>query len=120
LKGLGEIFYLPKKTYPRSYINASFLNDLDHGQNYYGEVTSDNIFAPAIRKNYVPIKYIKNKEFKLAFFKEVTPWMSNTITFTHKTSLPLQIFRRPILFQRMDLEIHSQILNSTAGQDCLS
>jgi hypothetical protein len=90
LKGLGEIFYLPKKTYPRSYINASFLNDLDHGQNYYGEVTSDNIFAPAIRKGYVPIKYIKNKEFKLAFFKEVTPWMSNTVTFTHRTSLPLQ------------------------------
>ena len=90
LKGLGEIFYLPKKTYPRSYINASFLNDLDHGQNYYGEVTSDNIFAPAIRKNYVPIKYIKNKEFKLAFFKEITPWMSNTVTFAHKTSLPLQ------------------------------
>jgi hypothetical protein len=90
LKGLGEIFYLPKKTYPRSYINASFLNDLDHGQNYYGEVTSDNIFAPAIRKGYVPIKYIKNKEFKIAFFKEVTPWMSNTVTFTHKTSLPLQ------------------------------
>jgi len=90
LKGLGEVFYLPKKTYPRSYINASFLNDLDHGQNYYGEVTSDNIFAPAIRKGYVPLKYIKNKEFKLAFFKEVTPWMSNTVTFTHKTSIPLQ------------------------------
>jgi hypothetical protein len=38
----------------------------------------------------VPIKYIKNKEFKLAFFKEITPWMSNTVTFAHKTSLPLQ------------------------------
>jgi len=90
LKGLGEIFYLPKKTYPRSYINVSFLNDLDHGQNYYGEITSDNIFAPAIRKNYVPVKSIKIKEFKLALFKEMTPWMSGRVTFTHRTSLPLQ------------------------------
>lgn len=90
LKGMGEVFYLPKKTYPRSYINASFINDIDYGQNYYGEVTSDNIFAPAIRKNDVPIKVIKVKEFKLAGFKEVTPWMSNRITFSHKTWLPLQ------------------------------
>src|SRR4030095_12976075 len=90
LKGLGEIFYLPKKTYPRSYINVSLLNDLDHGQNYYGEVTSDNIFAPAIRKSYVPVKFIKNQEIRFAFFREMTPWMSNQITFTHKISLPLQ------------------------------
>ena len=89
-KGMGEIFYLPKKTNPRSYVNASFTNDLDYGQNYYGEVTSDNIFALAVRKHNIPVKNISSKEFKLALFKEVTPWMSNRITFTHKTSVPLR------------------------------
>jgi hypothetical protein len=90
LKGMGEIFYLPNKTYPRSYINASFTNDLDFGQNYFGEVTSDNIFALAVRKNGIPIKNIKIKEIKLALFKEVTPWMSNRITFRHTAALPLR------------------------------
>ncbi|HET6995233.1 MAG TPA: DUF5686 family protein, partial [Chitinophagaceae bacterium] len=90
LKGQGEIFYLTKKTYPRSYIYAGYLNDIDHGQNYYGEVTSDNIFAVAIRKNNVPVKIMKSQQVQLEFFKEVTPWMSNRITFTHKSFLPLQ------------------------------
>ena len=90
LKGMGEIFYLPKKTYPRSYINASFTNDLDFGQNYFGEITSDNIFALAIRKNNVPIKNIKIQETRLALFKEMTPWMSNRIVFRHSISLPLR------------------------------
>ena len=44
LKGKGEIFYLPKK-HPRMYLYASYTNDLDFGQNYYGEVTSDNIIC---------------------------------------------------------------------------
>ncbi len=90
LKGQAEMFYLTKKTYPRSYIYAGYLNDLDHGQNYYGEVTSDNIFAVAIRKNNVPVKIIKSQQVQLEFFKEVTPWMSHRITFTHKSFLPLQ------------------------------
>ena len=90
LKGLGEIFYLPSKTYPRSYINASFTNDLDFGQNYFGEVTSDNIFALAVRKNNIPVKNIKIKESRLALFKEITPWMSNRLVFRHSAYLPLR------------------------------
>jgi len=90
LKGMGEIFYLPKKTYPRSYISTSFTNDLDFGQNYFGEVTSDNIFALAVRKNNVPVKNIKIQESRLALFKEMTPWMSNRIVFRHSVSLPLR------------------------------
>jgi Family of unknown function (DUF5686)/CarboxypepD_reg-like domain len=90
LKGMGEVFYLPKKTYPRSYISASFTNDLDFGQNYFGEITSDNIFALAVRKNNVPVKNIKIQETRLALFKEMTPWMSNRIVFKHSVSLPLR------------------------------
>ncbi|MBL0130374.1 MAG: carboxypeptidase-like regulatory domain-containing protein [Chitinophagaceae bacterium] len=66
LKGMGEIFYLPNKS-PRTYLYASYTHDLDFGQNYYGEVSSDNIFALAIRKNNIPVKNIKVDEKKLEF-----------------------------------------------------
>jgi len=89
-KGQAEIFYLPKKTYSRSYIHASYTDDLDHGQSYYGEISSDNIFALAVRKQNIPVKYISSKEALLALFKEVTPWMSQRITFRHFSTLPLQ------------------------------
>lgn len=89
-KGLAEFFYLPKKTYPRSFIYGGYSNDIDYGQNYFGEVTSDNIFAVAVRKKNIPVKTIRSQQVQLEFFKEVTPWMSNRISFTHKSSLPLR------------------------------
>lgn len=89
LKGMGEIFYLPKKD-PRMYLYGSFTNDLDWGQNYYGEVSQDNIFALAIRKKGIPVKNIKVNEKKIEFFKETFPWMSNRITVSHKSTLPLR------------------------------
>ncbi len=89
LKGMGEIFFLPKKD-PRLYLYTSFTNDLDFGQNYYGEVTQDNVFALAVRKNNTTAKYIKVKEKRFEFFYETLSWMSNRLAITHKTSLPLQ------------------------------
>jgi hypothetical protein len=88
LKGKGEVFFLPNKS-PRTYLYASYTNDLDFGQSYYGEVSSDNIFALAIRKNNSLIKYSKVDEKRLQFFHETLPWMSNLITITHKKTLPL-------------------------------
>lgn len=89
LKGLGEVFYLPNKD-PRTYLYASYTNDLDWGQNYYGEVSQDNIFSLAIRKRGIPIKNIKVNEKRFEFFKEVLPWMSNRLTVLHKSTLPLR------------------------------
>jgi len=89
LKGMGEIFYLPNKD-PRMFLYASFTNDLDWGQNYYGEVSQDNIFALALRKKGIPIKNIKVNEKRFEFFKETFPWMSNKLTIIHKSTLPLR------------------------------
>ena len=89
LKGMADVFYLPNKD-PRMYLYASYTNDLDWGQNYYGEVSQDNIFALAVRKKGVPVKNIQVKEKKFEFFKEMLPWMSNRLTISHKTSLPLR------------------------------
>ncbi|MGQ0737528.1 MAG: DUF5686 family protein [Bacteroidota bacterium] len=89
LKGMAEAFYLPNKD-PRTYLYASYTNDLDWGQNYYGEVSQDNIFALAIRKKGIPVKNLKVDEKRFEFFKEVLPWMSNRLTVIHKSSLPLR------------------------------
>ena len=89
LKGMAEAFYLPNKS-PRTYFYGSFTNDLDFGQSYYGEVSSDNIFALAIRKRNVPVKNIKVNEKRFEFFNETLPWMSNLVAVTHKSTLPLR------------------------------
>lgn len=89
LKGMAEAFYLPNKD-PRTYLYASYTNDLDWGQSYYGEVSQDNVFALAIRKKGIPVKNIKVDEKRFEFFKETLPWMSNRLTIIHKSVLPLR------------------------------
>lgn len=89
LKGKAELFYLPKK-HPRLFLYGSYTNDIDWGQSYYGEVSSDNIFALAIRKNNVPVKYIKVREKRFEFFNETRSGFSTFFASTHKSYLPLR------------------------------
>lgn len=89
LKGKAELFYLPTK-HPRRYWYASYTNDLDYGQNYYGEVSSDNIFALAIRKQNVPIKFIKVDEKRFEYFNEHRFGLSELVAVTHKRYTPLK------------------------------
>jgi hypothetical protein len=88
-KGKAEAFYLAKK-HPRLYLYGSYTNDLDFGQSYYGEVSSDNIFALAIRKPNVPFKYINVDEKRFEFFKETTSGFSILTPIVHKTFTPLK------------------------------
>lgn len=89
LKGKAELFYLPQK-HPRRYWYASYTNDLDFGQNYYGEVTADNVFALAIRKPDIPIKFIKVAEKRFEFFNEHRSGLSELLSVTHKSFTPLR------------------------------
>lgn len=57
-KGKAEMYYFFNKT-PRRMLHVSYLNDIDNGQNYYDEVSLDNIFALAVRKSGIPIKFMK-------------------------------------------------------------
>ena len=88
-KGKAEVFFLPKK-HPRLFLYASYTNDLDFGQNYYGEVTSDNIFALAIRKNNVPVKYMNIEESRFEFFTQSRSGFSALFATTHKNFTPLK------------------------------
>lgn len=89
LKGKGELFYLPTK-HPRRYWYASYTNDLDYGQNYYGEVSADNVFALAIRKQDVPLKFIKVDEKRVEYFNEHRFGLSELVAVTHKNYTPLK------------------------------
>ena len=52
------------------YLYGEYFNDFDRGQAYFDEISSDNIFAVAIRKRNVPIKYLRLEQEKLEWFKE--------------------------------------------------
>jgi hypothetical protein len=87
-KGKLEAKYLFSRN-PRSYVHASYTKDLDNGQVYYDEISTDNIFALAIRKNDIPIKFMQIREFKMEYFREWTPGISATFLGIHKKFDPL-------------------------------
>ncbi|GAC1421276.1 MAG: DUF5686 family protein [Flavisolibacter sp.] len=75
---------------PRTYIYGEFGKDFDYAQNYLGEISSDNIFALAIRKSNVPIKYIKLKQQKLELFHEWGSGLSVLLSSHHKQYDPIK------------------------------
>ena len=84
----ADAMYLFSK-HPRTYIFAKYFKDLDYGQNYYDEVSQDNIFALAIRKNGVPIKYLKTEMKQVDLFREWHSGLSVTLSNVHKAYNPL-------------------------------
>ena len=88
-KGEFDVMRLFKR-HPRMYLYASYVNDFDYGQNYYDEISSDNIFALAIRKNNVPIKFIRLKESRLDYFKEWEPGLSILFSARSKQYTPVR------------------------------
>lgn len=74
---------------PRFTLYGTYRQDLDYGQQYYDEITSDNIFAIALRKTGIPIKFINLEEKKLELFKEWHNGFSVTLTGDDKQYDPL-------------------------------
>jgi hypothetical protein len=73
---------------PRTYISASWKHDFDRAQQYYDEISQDNIFALAIRKNGVPIKFMMLDDKRIEFFRDTKIGLSTTITAMHKKYEP--------------------------------
>ncbi len=89
VKGEAELFYLPRKD-PRQYWHLGYRNDLDFGQNYYGEISQDNIFTFAIRKPNIPRKYINLETTDLEFFNELRTGFSAKISLRNLRYTPLK------------------------------
>ncbi len=87
-RGEADVMYLFKRN-PRFSIFAMYRYDLDYNQQYYDEITSDNIFSLAVRKPGVPIKFLNLQEEKLQIFKEWHTGFSLTLTGDQKVYNPL-------------------------------
>jgi hypothetical protein len=88
-KGKAEGYYFIKKN-PRQYVHATYLNDLDNGQNYYDEVSLDNIFSLAVRKQGIPIKFMKVQMQELEYFNSTASGFSAKVEVRRKLFAPLQ------------------------------
>jgi hypothetical protein len=74
---------------PRTYISASWKKDFDRAQQYYDEISQDNIFALAIRKQGVPIKFMMLDDKRVEFFRDTKVGFSTTITAMYKKYDPV-------------------------------
>ena len=88
LHGEADALYVFKR-HPRLTLYGMYRNDLDYNQQYYDEITSDNLFALAFRKSGVPIKFINLQQQKLELFKEWHSGFSVTLTEDRKIYNPL-------------------------------
>ena len=88
LRGEGDVLYLFNRN-PRFSLYAMYRQDLDYGQQYYDEITSDNIFSLAVRKAGIPIKFLNLEETKLELFREWHSGFSVTLTGDRKLYDPL-------------------------------
>lgn len=88
-KGRADAMWLINKN-PRHTLFASYTKDFDRSQSYYDEISQDNIFALAIRKNAVPIKFLMVEEEKLEYFHEWHNGFSITLTGARKQFDPVR------------------------------
>jgi len=88
LKGKADALWVMKKN-PRMTLFGSYTKDFDRAQTYYDEISQDNIFALAIRKSGIPIKFLKIEETKLEYFKEWHSGLSVTLIGMYKKFDPL-------------------------------
>jgi Family of unknown function (DUF5686) len=88
-KGKFETIYQFNKS-PRHRIHALWKNDIDFGQTYFDDVSFDNIFTLAVRKEQVPIKLIRIDQQMLEYYREWKSGLSFATTITRKKFDPLR------------------------------
>ncbi|MEJ7737730.1 MAG: DUF5686 family protein [Chitinophagaceae bacterium] len=84
--------------HPRSFLYASYTKDLDNGQTYYDEISTDNIFALAVRKPNIPLKFLQIEEKRVDYFKSWDNGFSATLGVIHKQYDPLRNLPPKYLF----------------------
>lgn len=92
---LDGLFILNRN--PRTQLYISHKYDLDRGQSYYDEISQDNIFALAVRKDGVPIKFLMTRESEVNYHKEWVSGLGFDINTKHrqfipKMNLPYQVY----------------------------
>jgi hypothetical protein len=75
---------------PRRQLYLSWRRDIDFGQATYGEISQDNIFALAIRKSGVPIKFIQIEDKRAEYTHGWRNGFAVTLSGVHKAFNPLR------------------------------
>jgi hypothetical protein len=88
LKGKLEGIYQFSRS-PRHRIHAMWKDDIDFGQTYFDDVSFDNVFTLAVRKDQVPIKLIRIEHAMLEYFREWRNGFSVMLSANRKTFDPL-------------------------------
>ena len=88
LKGRMEGIYQFNRS-PRHRLHAMWRDDIDFGQTYFDDVSFDNVFTLAVRKDQVPIKLIRIDHRMLEYFKEWKNGFSLTLSANRKTYDPI-------------------------------
>ncbi len=88
LKGETEFRYQFSHTL-WSYVQLSYKNDIDFGQQYYGVISGDNAFATLFRKPNIPYKYQNLEEKKFDFYQETNNGFGFHFTASSKQYTPL-------------------------------
>ena len=88
-KGEFDALYLFQKK-PRSFLYAEYVQDFDRGQAYFDEISQDNIFALAVRKQGVPIKFLKLEQTRLEAFHEFNSGLSIMLSSQHRSYNPVR------------------------------
>lgn len=110
-KGLGEVMYRFNKD-PRSYVRLSYKKDLDNGQTYYDQLSSDNLFASFLRKPGIPTKYQSITTKKIEYFTETNKSFSFGLTAQNRVFTPLLNLPGKELFPTKD----GEPMNSSEAQ----
>ena len=87
-KGQGEAMYQFSRS-PLRFIRASYKKDLDNGQVYYDQLSSDNIFAYLLRKNNIPPKYQMIEEKRVEYSTETHNGLRTDIRLFNRQYTPL-------------------------------
>lgn len=74
---------------PRRQLYLSWRKDIDFGQSYYGDISQDNIFALAIRKQGVPIKFIQIEDRRAEYMHGWRNGLALTFSGAHRNFNPL-------------------------------
>jgi hypothetical protein len=88
VKGKLEGIYQFSRS-PRHRIHAMWKDDIDFGQTYFDDVSFDNVFTLAVRKDQVPIKLIRIEHAMLEYFREWKNGFSIALSANRKTYDPL-------------------------------
>ena len=89
LKGQAEAYWVVKRAPKRITLHLSYTDDIDNGISQLGEVSQDNIFSIAIRKNNTSRKYIGVKDLRFEVFNDLGKGFSTEWFISHRQNDPL-------------------------------